>query len=183
MARPPASSTGSPGPGGPSPTGWARTSGNAAHRADRTGRRGAGDLQVAVSIRGRPNTPLHDDDRAAALARRPTWLLCGFSVLDCVMSHHPGVSRSLAVISLPISWPTRSSSGIFEVPSWISQSRMLSAPLLAARCDSPKINGPRPSRAVDLRAERPIMTPLQSRRGGEFVVWAEVAGDVAVDQR
>jgi hypothetical protein len=66
-----------------------RTSAHAAYRADRTGRRGAGDLQVAVSIRGRPNTPLLDDDRAAALARRPTWLLCGFSVLDCVMSHHP----------------------------------------------------------------------------------------------
>ncbi|MFE3255259.1 helix-turn-helix domain-containing protein [Nocardia sp. NPDC059091] len=63
------------------------------------GGRGAGDLQVAVSIPGRPNTPLHDDDRAALLARRPTWILCGISVLDCVMSYRPGVSSSLAVIS------------------------------------------------------------------------------------
>jgi len=34
---------------------------------------------------------------------------------------------------MPISWPTRSSSGVFEVPSWISSSRMLSAPLPAGQ--------------------------------------------------
>lgn len=34
---------------------------------------------------------------------------------------------------------------------------MLSASLPAARCDSPKINGPRLSRAVGVRAERPLI--------------------------
>src|SRR5690349_11451287 len=42
---------------------------------------------------------------------------------------------------------------------------MLSTPLPAARCDSPKINGPRLSRAVGVRAERPIMPEACDRVG------------------